>query len=874
MGFVHAQTEVFNPEDYRNREVTAIRLDQPLEIDGILDEALYSTEAYDHFVQYEPNNGILGSENTEFWVGYDDNALYIGAMMNDSNPDSIIARMSRRDGGETSDILYMVIDSYLDRRSGFWFSINPVGSIGDGTVSNDSNFDDAWDGIWDGQGRINENGWSTEIRVPFSQLRFNKSNENIMGIGLGRRIHRKEEMDFFTYISREESGMVSHFATLKGIKNIQPPKRLEMTPYVTGNYGILKTEDENPFYNGKYSDINIGTDLKIGIGNNLTVDATINPDFGQVEVDPSELNLSAFETRYREKRPFFIEGRSIFSFGTGGPTNHMSFGTMEPTFFYSRRIGKYPSYGNDVEGDWIKVPSATPILGATKLSGKITDTWSVGSFSAITRREFANVQIDGENSKVEVEPLTSYNLFRTLKEFNQGRQGLGLIMSYVDRNFEDEMLTSILSDKSTVFGIDGWTFLNHEKDWVIGGFLGYSNVVGSKDYISDLQQNSARYFQRPDADHVELDPDRTNLEGFSGKAAINKETGKWSFNSAIQFVSPGFENNDMGLNFRGDNINKHISFGYKWLEPGNIFQLAMLNTAYMTNHNFAGDKISEMVFLFGFTRFNNFWTISPIIGIGPKTLSDHALRGGPMVISPSGMWSRLSARTDSRKSTIYELDIEYQSSEGGNYSLHMSPEIELNVGTRLQIQFEPGFNKQVQIDQYIDSFDDNTAIEMHGTRHIVAQMDRKTVSAELRIDYTFTPKLSFQAYFQPYMTMGSYSRFKEFSKPETYDFVEYGKDNNMLIENDEDDGYDLYPNGRNGNSIYVENPDFNYKALVGSAVLRWEFRPGSTLYIVWTHNGSDEQNPGNYNFNRDVKDLFQADADNFFALKLTYWLGK
>jgi len=261
LGFVHSQTEVFNPEGYRNREVTAIRLDQPLEIDGILDEALYSTEANDHFVQYEPNNGILGSENTEFWVGYDDNALYIGAMMHDSNPDSIIARMSRRDGGETSDILYMIIDSYLDRRSGFWFGINPVGSIGDGTVSNDSNFDDAWDGIWDGQGRINENGWSTEIRVPFSQLRFNKSNENIMGIGLGRRIHRRNEMDFFTFIARDESGMISHFATLKGIKNIQPPKRLELSPYITGNHGILKTEDDNPFYNGSDSRITVGTDL-------------------------------------------------------------------------------------------------------------------------------------------------------------------------------------------------------------------------------------------------------------------------------------------------------------------------------------------------------------------------------------------------------------------------------------------------------------------------------------------------------------------------------------------------------------------------------------------------------------------------------------
>ena len=871
--FVYGQSESFNPEDFRNREVTAIRLEQPLDIDGILDEALYSTQANGTFIQIEPNNGVLGSEKTEFWVGYDDNSLYIGAMMYDSNPDSIVARMSRRDpNGETSDILYVVIDSYHDKRSGFLFGINPVSSIVDGTISNDSNTDDSWDGIWDGQGRINESGWSTEIRVPFSQLRFNKADENIMGLGLARRIHRREEMDFFTYISREESGMVSHFATLKGIKNIQPPKRLEMTPYITGNHGILKTEDENPFYNGKDSDINIGTDLKVGIGNNLTIDATINPDFGQVEVDPSELNLSAFETFYREKRPFFIEGAGIFRFGVGGPTNRMNFGTMEPTFFYSRRIGRYPQ--GEADGDYVKIPSATSILGATKISGKITDTWAIGGVSAITRREFANVRIDNENSEIEVEPFTSYNLFRTLKEFNHGRQGLGLVTTYVNRQFEDESLRSILSDNSTVIGIDGWTFLNQAKDWVIGSWLGYSNVKGSTDYIYDLQQNSARYYQRPDADHLEVDQDRTNLDGFAGKFAINKETGKWNFNSAIQFVSPGFENNDMGLNFRTDNINKHISFGYKWLEPGKVFQLAMLNTAYMTNHNFAGDKLSEMTFLFGFARFNNFWTINPIIGIEPRTLSDQALRGGPMVISPAGLWSRVFVRTDSRKPIIYELVGNYQRSERGNYSLYMSPGIEMNIGTRLQLQFEPGFNKQVQIDQYIDSFDDDTAIDMHGSRHIVAQMDRKTVSAELRIDYTFTPKLSFQAYFQPYMTVGSYSRFKEFAKPETYDFVEYGKDNNMHIENDGDDGYELYPNGRDGNSIYVENPDFNYKALVGSAVLRWEFRHGSTLYIVWTRNGSDEQNPGDFNFNRDAKDLFQADADNAFAIKLTYWLGK
>lgn len=870
---LQAQTEVFDPENYRNREVTAIRLEQPLNIDGILDESLYSTKANGPFIQIEPNNGILGSEDTEFWVGYDDNALYIGAMMHDSSPDSIVARMSRRDqGGETSDILYIAIDSYLDKRSGFMFGINPIGSISDFTLSNDSNIDDSWDGIWDGQGRINKNGWSAEIRVPFSQLRFNKASVNIMGIGLGRRIHRKEEMDFFTYIARDESGMVSHFATLSGIKNINPPKRLEMTPYFTGNYGILKTEDENPFYNGKDSKVNIGTDLKVGIGNNLTIDATINPDFGQVEVDPSVINLSAFETYYREKRPFFIEGANIFRFGVGGPTNNMSFGTMEPTFFYSRRIGKYPSY--EVEGDWVKVPSATSILGATKLSGKITDTWSVGGFSALTRREFADVQIDATNSEVEVEPLASYNIFRTLKEFHQGRQGLGMIYSYVGRNFEDKSLRDILSDNSTVLGVDGWVFLNKDKDWVIDGWLGYSNIIGKSDYIYDLQQSSARYYQRPDADHIELDPEATNLEGFAGKFTITKETGKFSFNSSLQFISPGFEINDMGLNFSADKINHHVALGYRWLEPGKIFQRAILNTAYMTNHNFAGDKLSEMLFLFGFARFNNFWTINSIISVNPRTLSDQKLRGGPLVISPAGMWSRLFVRTDSRKSIIMELGGMFEKSEKGNYSLRLSPEIEFNIGTRLRLEVEPGINSQRQIDQYVDYFEDETADKMYGYRYIVAQMDRKTVSAEFRIDYTFTPKLSFQAYVQPYMTVGSYSHFKEFERPESYDFVEYGKDENMQITKDGDDGYYLYPNGSDGNSIYLENPDFSYKALVGTAVLRWEFRPGSTLYLVWTRNGSDEQNPGVFNFNRDIKNLFKAESDNVFAVKLTYWFGK
>jgi hypothetical protein len=329
----------------------------------------------------------------------------------------------------------------------------------------------------------------------------------------------------------------------------------------------------------------------------------------------------------------------------------------------------------------------------------------------------------------------------------------------------------------------------------------------------------------------------------------------------------------MGLNFRADKINKHIAFGYEWLKPSKYFQFAEINTAYMTNHNFDGNKVNEGLFLFGFARFKNYWVIGPMFGFIPRTLSDEVLRGGPMVLAPSGFLSRAFIRTDSRKSVIFELFNMYEKFEE-EYSWRFSSEVEMNLGTRLRVEFEPGYNTQLEINQYVDSFDDEGAIDMLGCRHIVAHMDRKTVSAEMRIDYTFTPKLSFQAYLQPYMTVGKYSRFKEFSRPESYDFVEYGKDATMEIVQDGDDGYELYPYGQEGKSFYIDNPDFNYKALVGSAVLRWEFRPGSTLYLVWTRNGSDDRNPGNFNFGRDFKHMVNADADNVFAVKLTYWFGK
>lgn len=853
-------------------DIEAIRLEQPLRIDGKLTESLYGSQPYQRFIQLDPDNGDPATEKTYVWIGYDDEALYVGARLWDSQPDSIIGRMGRRDSDTNSDQFQVAIDSYHDKRSGFFFVVDPSGTFMDGTISNDSWFDDTWDGVWESKTVIDDKGWTAEMRIPFSQLRFNQQKEYTWGIGLGRLIKRKNEHSLSVHVPRGESGIVSHFAALNGISNITPPRRIETLPYVTSGYSLLPSKKDNPFFNGRDNNLNVGADLKLGIGSNITVDATINPDFGQVEVDPSVINLSAYETYFQEKRPFFVEGANIFSFGTGGPTSRWGFNFSEPDFFYSRRIGR-PPQGDVSTDEWIDMPTETSILGAAKISGKLNGDWSIGGLTALTNREYARVNNDGDISREEVEPLTSYNLIRTQKEFNEGRQGLGFLGTYVFRDFDDPPLRDILSDNAFTLGADGWTFLNGERDWVISGWAGLTQVTGSRSRMFSLEQNSSHYFQRPDLDHISLDSTMTQMRGFAGRFIINKERGHLIFNAALGLVSPGFESNDMGLNFGTDQINKHVVVGYRWYDPGKIFRTAQLNTAYTSNHNFGGIKTSERFFLFGFAQLLNYWSFDGFIGSGPRTLSDTKLRGGPMVVSPSGYFMNLGVSSDNRKNIIYRFGGGASRRDGGSRSGSVRSRAEIKLGTRLNLDIGSNYSVSKTVDQYVTELDDEKAIEMYGKRYIIAQIDRKTLSADIRIDYTFTPTLSLQAYFQPFIAVGRYSNFKEFKSPRTYDFIVYGEDG-MSIEETED-GYLLDPTGGDDDdAFFVENPDFNYKALVGTAVLRWEFKPGSTLYLVWTRNGYDSQHPGDFQFRRDMVDLFRATTDNLFAVKVAYWLGR
>jgi len=503
--------------------VQTIRLHAPITLDGALtDPAWAQATVISGFRQRDPDEGQPATLPTEVRLLYDDAALYVGARMHDTAPDSIVARLARRDNWVTSDRFMVFIDAYLDRRTGFFFGVNAAGTLYDGTMMNDDWDDDTWDGIWDAKVRRDSTGWTAEFRIPYSQLRFRRADQMTWGVNFKREVARRNESSYLIYTPRGESGFVSHFTLMTGLEHIQPPRRLELTPYVTSRAELLQRQDGDPFNDGSRIRGTAGVDLKLGLGSNLTLDATVNPDFGQVEVDPAVVNLSDVETFYPEKRPFFIEGSNIFDFGFGGANNYWGFNWPGPDFFYSRRIGR-PPQGGLPAADHADVPSGATILGAAKLSGKMAGT-NVGVLSALTDREQARLSGPGGRFEAEVEPLTTYNMVRAQREFAEGRQSIGVLATGMHRDLSDPALRDQLNQDALSLGLDGWTFLDRDKMWVITGWTGATRVSGTRARITDLQQNSTHYFQRPDTD-------ATSLSGWAGRMSLNKQRGDWLMNT-------------------------------------------------------------------------------------------------------------------------------------------------------------------------------------------------------------------------------------------------------------------------------------------------------------------------------------------------------
>lgn len=858
---------IVSSEEKKEKVIQAKKTNEMIKIDGLLEERIWSGEGYSDFVQSEPIDGGKPTEKTEVWVAYDEGFLYVAARLYDSDPEKIISRLVRRDEIVDSDYFSFAVDPYFDRRSGFLFVVNPSGSIADAIIYNDSWRDYTWDGIWEWKTRRDEKGWCVEIKIPFNQLRFSKKNVYVWGVNFHRFIKRKNERDDFVWIPKEERGYVSHFAKMEGIENIKPGQLIDIFPYSVGKFNFYPSEEGNPFRKGKDIFGDIGADFKIGLKSNLTLDATINPDFGQVEVDPAVINLTAFETYYEEKRPFFIEGSNIFEFGYGGATSNWNFNWDNPSFFYSRRIGRAPQGYVSSDG-FSRSPDRTTILGAFKITGK-TSGWNIGFINAITAREYADIDRNGERLKEEIEPFTYYGVLRTQREFGEGRRGIGMIVTSVVRDLRTENLKELLNKKAFCLGFDGWTFLDKEKTWVITGWFGGSHVEGSKEDILRLQMAPQHYFQRPDADHVGLDENATFLRGWAGRISINKERGNFIFNSAIGAISPKFDSNDLGFQWGGDVINAHVISGYAWYKPGKIFRNWFAGTGTYRNYDFGGNKIGEGYFLFGNAQFLNYWSFNITTGFFPQTLDKELTRGGPLTLSPSGVFGFLNISSDSRKLIVLSCGLHNSSTKSGSKSYSSWISLRWKMRSNLSISFSPEYSYEFSTSQWVRKVEDPFMQETYGIRYVFGELNSKTLSASIRINWTFNPKLTFQLYLQPFFAIGKYSKFKELSRPRSYDFNVFGEGNSVITF---DNGlYTIDPDGEGPASAFsFYNPDFNFKSLRGTAVLRWEYRPGSVLYLVWTQNRADFSYPGEFRLSRDFNTLMKTPSDNIFLLKVVH----
>jgi Domain of unknown function (DUF5916) len=878
--FAALQTPAPSPRDpahsgrhVAEREIRASRLTGTISVDGQLDEPAWAAaEPASGFTQTDPAEGQPATEATEVRVLVGGDALYIGARLHDREPGRIKAALARRDEDVQADEFDVYLDTFHDHLSGVRFRITPGGAILDGILGSSaqgSEEDDSWDPVWESATRIDSLGWVAEIRIPLSQLRYNSSVNGTWGIQLYRKILRKGEEDWFAFVPKSEVGGVSRYAHLVGLGPLQAQRRLELAPYLLARASYEPAAPGDPFRNGHDYDGSAGLDLKYGLTSDLTLNATVNPDFGQVEVDPAVVNLSAFETFFPEKRPFFVEGADVFRFGGIRASNSFGF----PTFFFSRRIGREPQ--RDLQSDsvsFLDTPTETSIRTAAKLSGRTRAGWSIGLLDAVTAGEEARyVNGVGASVTAPVEPLTNYFVGRVRKDLREGNSTVGVMATAVNRNQDNAELMSLLRSSAYLVGAD-FTNSWSNRAWSLDGSVGISMVRGTPDAIAGTQRSSARYYQRPDATSFHFDPTRTSFTGYSYQLALGKNSGRhWLGGLVYQEVSPSFEANDLG--FQSDASQRGISTAlqYRERQPGRVFR--NYGIFPFTNHqwNFDGDLVYGSYGLIFSAQLKNFWDFQLRGDYTPPVYDDRLTRGGPLARQPRFADVRLTLNSDSRRTTrltgnftqSWTAAHEHQTKADLTLSMRPSPALHLSLG--------PALTLNRTLAQYVTTVPDPVASATFGSRYVFATLDQREVSMIARLDWTFTPALSLQLFLQPLISAGDFSDLKEFATPRTYDFAVYGRDKGTITTSA--DGSEIDP-GDGGTPFAIAQQDFTIRSLRANAVLRWEWSPGSTLFLVWQQNRENDERFGDLRLSRDVDALLAGgESRNVLAVKASYWLS-
>jgi Domain of unknown function (DUF5916)/Carbohydrate family 9 binding domain-like len=852
----------------------ASRTVAPIVIDGRLDDEPWRTaSAVTGFLQKDPDEGQPATEQTELRILYDDEAIYIGARLFDSEPDRIVRQLSRRDAVAEADKLSIFLDPRHDHVTGAEFRVSAAGVQRDAVIHNDTYSDESWDAVWASAVTIDPLGWVVEMRIPLSQLRFPRGDRQTWGINAERTVWRKNEVSWLALVPKNESGLASRMAHLEGVGLTGGGKHLELLPYVSSRAEFIDPgASGNPFNDGTRVFAGAGLDLKSPVGSNLTLNGTVNPDFGQVEVDPAVVNLTAFETFFEEKRPFFTEGSQIFSrFGRRGASEYVNFFYFEPQIFYPRRIGRAPQ-GRAV-GLHVDTPAATTILGAAKLTGQLANGWTVGILDAVTSRETATVSDGLDRRNVEVEPPTNYFVGRAEGAIGS-RASLGVLGTMVQRDAQTESLEAQLVNQAYVLGTDGHLFLDGRRDWVISGRVAGSVVAGTRAAVARVQLASQRYFQRPDTTHVRFDPQRTSLAGWTGDLFLNKNSGNVTVNAAAWGMSPGFETNDLGFSTQSDRGGGHGLVLFRKLQPDRWTRSRQISIAKWWTWNWDGDSQGDGVQTTANLQFLNYWRFNTTLGWSKDTWDDRLTRGGPTTVRPGIRTVNASIVSDGRQRLTFNAFGTLQERNFGNWTHTFGGGLSARPSDAVTISIGPQVLRAQQMAQYLATVPDPLATATYGARYEFGELAQTEVSMPTRVNVVLSPTLSVQAYVQPLVSTGDYGAIKELARPRTYDFTQYGVDAGT-IETLPGGAYRIDPDGAGPASPFLlPRPDFNFKSLRVNAILRWEFRPGSALFVVWTEQRQNTANPGDFVIGRDFNDLLSADPDDVFLVKMTVWLGR
>ena len=810
---------------------TAIRLD------GDFGEAVWTRATpITDFVQRDPKEGAPPSFTTEARVAYDRSYLYVAVRARDAEPGRIVGIRTRRDSQSPSDWIRVVIDSYHDRRTAYEFAVNPAGVKQDRYWYADGNSDQSWDAVWDVSVSRDGEGWKAEFRIPFSQLRFETGKRDTFGFGVVREIGRLNETSSWPLIAKSRTGFVSQLGELGGLQLTGGQKRLEVVPYGVAQVSARPDDGQNPFDNSPDPGASIGADLKYALTPGLTMTATINPDFGQVEADPAVVNLTAFETFYAERRPFFVESSGNLRFdldcNDGACTG----------LFYSRRIGRQPHGSPDVPpGGFASVPLQTTIIGAAKLTGR-AGAFAIGALNAVTAEEQASVSFASRGASEIVEPLTNYAVVQAKREWSN-QSSLGVMLTNTARRITPSV--SYLPSMATSGGVN-WDWRMKDPRFAVTGYWSASHVQGSAEAIGALQESAVHYYQRPDAGYLDYDTAATSMSGHAGSLNVQKIGGqRVRFSFVGTYKTPGFDVNDVGYIRRADAIQQSSWVQFRWDTPTKLYRSFRLNLNQWAGWNFGGDKRFTGANVNAHLTLPSNWRTGAGFNVEGAGMDDRATRGGPSMLSKNGANLWYYVESDDRKAVNGGWMGMYFRDEAGSTAWRADPQVGWRPTSFLTVSLGVGFEKMDEDTQWVENVEGPSA-----THYVFGRIRQTTVGLPFRVNYTITPTLSVQIYAEPFVSAGEYSEFKELARPRATPFASQ---------------FDAIP--------YGGSPDFNYRSFRSTNVLRWEFKPGSALYAVWQQGREDVSGIGRFRFRQDVGGLFGIPANNVFLVKFSYWLN-